>query len=573
MHLRDVRELRQVRGLLAGGALVDDEQVRLGGQQAVLEREAELLFLGGGLDPPRGGDARERAFAHDLRAELGGSRERRRAVLRAQRQRDRAERRRVEARERVDRLAAEESRRQRRRPRGRGGPRDVGAIDTRRAHPAEHAQDRRLGVLVRRDELARAAGRFGEAAQHAFGRRAADADDEHALPRATRLGDQMVGVPDLAVGQQQDVGGAVAPADREHLLQRARHLGAAQVRVHPPDAPGRVAHGALVRRDEAARLVDRVAAEARKREPVGRLEAREDPVQRTSGRRDAVAAHRARAVDDELQRERKLRGVARNVGAEARQRDVPVAVLRDDRERPPRQPADREHEVAVEEGAAREADVHAGRRGGDRKRVRRRRELPGGDLAFEVDRERERVRDREVARRDLVRREACGLRVAVAGRDDRGNRQAHAALLEPQQLRVAVADRRRLARHQVAEVERAQAVSRALEHDRGVALVDRLLVVALGRLLLDDRRDEPAVAQRDLEVEQHRVHRERKRVDRLDVRRVRVAVALLDVELEQQPAHAAARFDALERHRLAGGGLEHRGFVSHDSFSLFLMSR
>ena len=38
-------------------------------------------------------------------------------------------------------------------------------------------------------------------------------------------------------------------------------------------------------------------------------------------------------------------------------------------------------------------------------------------------------------------------------------------------------------------------------------------------------------------------------------------------------AKVAARIDALERHRLAGGGPQRRGLVSHGSFPLFLMFR
>jgi len=144
-------------------------------------------------------------------------------------------------------------------------------------------------------------------------------------------------------------------------------------------------------------------------------------------------------------------------------------------------------------------------------------------------------------------------------------------VLEAEQLGVAVADGGGLARHQVAQVQHAQAVAGALEHDRGVALVDRRLVAAFGLLLLDHHGRELARADLDVEVEQHGLERQRERVHRLDVLPAGIAVALLDGQLEQQAADHPAGAHALEGHRLAGGGLQHRGFVAH-CCSLFRMS-
>ena len=92
-------------------------------------------------------------------------------------------------------------------------------------------------------------------------------------------------------------------------------------------------------------------------------------------------------------------------------------------------------------------------------------------------------------------------------------------MLEAQQLRVAVADHRLLARHQVAEVQRAQAVAGALEHDRAVALVDGLLVARLGAFFSTTTAAELAPFDLDVEVEQHGLERQREGVHRLDVGR------------------------------------------------------
>lgn len=110
VHLRDVREPGHVDRLLARRALVHDDQVGPGGEQAVVEREPELVLLGGDLDPPGRGDAREGPILDDLGVELRCGRERRRAVLRAQGEGSRAQRRDVESRERVDRLTARRAR-------------------------------------------------------------------------------------------------------------------------------------------------------------------------------------------------------------------------------------------------------------------------------------------------------------------------------------------------------------------------------------------------------------------------------------------------------------------------------
>ena len=528
MHLRDRAQFRQRLRLFALGARVDDDEVGAVGEQAVLQRQRELRVLVRGLDARRRGHPGAGRVL-DSRRRQGGTRGQRRAAARGHElQRDLARRLRIEPRKDVDRLAAEQALRGRRDPLRRLRPRDVGALDARRAQPREHAQDRGLGVLVRRDELAGAAGRVGQAAQHALGRRAADADHEDALLRAARLGDQRIGAPDLAVGDQQHVGGTLGAAQREHRPQRGFHLGAAEIGLRPRDALRGLADRRRIGRDQRVDLVHDVAAEAREAEAVGRSQPREDAVQRALGGLDAVAGHRAGAVDDELQAQRQLLRGLRHVGAEARQRDVAVAVLRHRGQRLRGQAGGGQHEVAVQPRGAGERHGDAVLGAGRRDRMRRRRDRAGGDRAAQLERQRERILDREIGDRRLVRLQAALRGIAVARRDDGRHGEAHAAVLEAQQLRVPVADRRFLARHQVAEVDRAEAVAGALQHDRRVALVDRVLVLLLGRLALDHHAGQQLVAERHVEIEQHRAGRQRKRVDRLDVGRRRIAVALLD---------------------------------------------
>ena len=160
--------------------------------------------------------------------------------------------------------------------------------------------------------------------------------------------------------------------------------------------------------------------------------------------------------------------------------------------------------------------------------------------------------------------------IAITRRDHRWHRQPHAAMFEAQQLRVAVANRGLLAFHQVAEVEGQHAVGSALQHDRGVALVDRVFVFRLGVALFDHDRMEQLLAQPDFHVQQHRRERQRKRIDSLDVCLRRVAVALFHRQLEQQSIDLAVRRDAQQRHGATVYRFEHCGFVAHIQ-SFFLM--
>ena len=99
---------------------------------------------------------------------------------------------------------------------------------------------------VARDELACAAGRFRQAAQHAFGRRAADARPR--TPAAWRR--RAASITPVAFQTSPSVMMSTSAAqrlvaDREHLAQRRLHFGAAHVRV---DAADRFGERANVRR-------------------------------------------------------------------------------------------------------------------------------------------------------------------------------------------------------------------------------------------------------------------------------------------------------------------------------------
>ena len=182
--------------------------------------------------------------------------------------------------------------------------------------------------------------------------------------------------------------------------------------------------------------------------------------------------------------------------------------------------------------------------------------LGSGHLAAHVQREGARVAHRDVAARFLVGQQRPA-RVAIARCHRHRNGQPHAALLKRQQLPIAVADHRLLAGQQVAQAHREQAIARLLEQDGGVALFQRRLV-GLDRLALalHDAR-QGATADRHLQRQQHRLHRQRKGVDRLNGLGLGVAVVLLHRELQQGPLDHARERNALQRHRQTRQRLQH----------------
>ena len=270
VHLRDGAQLRQVARLLALGALRDDEEVRAVGQQPVLQREGELSSASSSVAIRRAAATRAacrpRPTAGEVRPTPAARSRRPRARARSTPRR----RRRSEAGEHVDRLAAEQAGAAAWPHAARRGH-AMSARSTRGARSrANMRRMRGLGVLVGRHELAGAAGGFGQPAQHALGRRAADADRRTRAARGARLGDQRIRVPDLAVGDQQHVGRRPsAPAQREDRPQcalpsrcrpgrpssRARRSAAVADRRarRPPPAPRPRARTVLPKRDKLNR--------------------------------------------------------------------------------------------------------------------------------------------------------------------------------------------------------------------------------------------------------------------------------------------------------------------------------
>ena len=91
---------------------------------------------------------------------------------------------------------------------------------------------------------------------------------------------------------------------------------------------------------------------------------------------------------------------------------------------------------------------------------------------------------------------------------------------------VAEGDLRRLLREQIADVHRVEARLDRFQHHGRITGFDRVLVLLLCGLLLDDDAFEHAPADFDLELEKHRIEGQRERVDRLDVHALVVAVGL-----------------------------------------------
>jgi hypothetical protein len=158
---------------------------------------------------------------------------------------------------------------------------------------------------------------------------------------------------------------------------------------------------------------------------------------------------------------------------------VPVAVRLGDRQRHAPGHRQHQHEVAVELRARRERHRGAAGPGLDRHAVRRALDGHARERALDLDGKRKRVGRRELHARYLVRLQRQ-LGLAEARRDHRGDREPQHALRRREQLGVAVADHRALARHEVAEARGVEAVGGLLEqHANVVASPWSALVLAL----------------------------------------------------------------------------------------------
>ena len=158
----------------------------------------------------------------------------------------------------------------------------------------------------------------------------------------------------------------------------------------------------------------------------------------------------------------------------------------------------------------------------------------------------------------LVRLQPAGGRIAVPRGDGRGHGEPHEIAVPAQQQPVAEVYGRRLARGQVADARGVQPRLRLLQEHRRVAVGDGVLVAPLRLRLGDDRAGHRAVADLHRETEQDGVHRQRKRVDRLDVPGAGIAVVLAHVEYGHEIVDGGVDADLLQHH-LSLSALQRRG--------------
>jgi hypothetical protein len=216
------------------------------------------------------------------------------------------------------------------------------------------------------------------------------------------------------------------------------------------------------------------AAEAGEAEAVAGGEAVEDREQRALRGGDAVAAHGAGAVEQDLEGERALLG---GVGGEhrARQADVAVAVAGDEC-RAGRRPG-RSRGRSRGRGSRCVRGTRRGRVAGcDGDAVRGGADGGGVREAGEVEADVERVFAQEVHAGHGGAFEAGGARVAVARGDHRGDGEAQVTVVRLEQFGVAVADDGGLAGAEVAEADGVETVAVVFDEGGGVALVDGALV-------------------------------------------------------------------------------------------------
>ena len=119
---------------------------------------------------------------------------------------------------------------------GEAAPVDAHVAEGRREGARELAQHLGLDPLARGDELGLALPRPREALHQVVARAGADAEGEDAGVAGVLAaeGDHVVGVADLAVGQDEDLARqARATLGFQHALERGQDLGAAEVGLEP----------------------------------------------------------------------------------------------------------------------------------------------------------------------------------------------------------------------------------------------------------------------------------------------------------------------------------------------------
>ena len=252
VHLRDLGELGQVLRLLALGALVHHQQVGARGEEAVVERELELLRLARGFDPPRRRDPRERAVLDHRRRQRRAGGER----LRVARARSASAPRRPTARPRTPRRRGS-SRRRRARPAAAWSRRRVAG----QAISARSTRGARSRANMRR--IAPSASSFGATNSQApplASARRFSTPSAGALPMPTtntrcfaaRASATRPSASQISPSVISSTSAASSlPPSANTLTQRRGHLGAAEIGVHRAEALRGPAHRGLVRRAPA----------------------------------------------------------------------------------------------------------------------------------------------------------------------------------------------------------------------------------------------------------------------------------------------------------------------------------
>ena len=167
-----------------------------------------------------------------------------------------------------------------------------------------------------------------------------------------------------------------------------------------------------------------------------------------------------------------------------------------------------------------------------------------------------------MARRRAARDPAIALGIAVEGRQHGGDRDAPVLALRLEQLPVAHPDAGAFAGLQVAEVGGVETVALCLDEHGTVAALHGLLVLLVGLVLRLDGAGESAVAEDELEPQQHGARRHREGVDDLEVLVRPVDVVLLGSDLEQRGGGARGDAHALEHRRGRAAGAWRLGWCS-----------
>ena len=168
-----------------------------------------------------------------------------------------------------------------------------------------------------------------------------------------------------------------------------------------------------------------------------------------------------------------------------------------------------------------------------------------------MNRERERMLDRQAVAGHLMRHQApCLLGIAITRGDHGGDHQPQALLLELQRLRIAQRDGAALTDCQVAQVQAVAVIVVALQHDGGIAVGQRVFIACLGLPFCHNGAREGPLPQHHLHAQQHRAPGQGEAVNHLQRVVGRVDEALRDTSLQDRASQVARERDAQQGHRI-----------------------